>query len=110
MVTLCVQALSDGKQPPIVVKVQMSDEAYLRYDPDSRSQLVEQEAKQTLVAAHRKIWASPQGPLIKATKIWPILSPTPELARQTIRPFQTYLLGSKSLRPLFLPLNRLLRP
>ena len=78
MVTLRVQALSDGKQPPIVVKVQMSDEAYQRYDPGSRSQLVEHEAKQTLVAAHRKIWASPQVPLIKATKIWPIVSPTPE--------------------------------
>ena len=78
MVTLRVRALSRGKQPPIVVKVQMSDEAYQRFDPNSRTQLVEHEAKQTLVAANRKIWASPTVPLIEATNTWPVISPVPE--------------------------------
>jgi hypothetical protein len=77
MVTLRVQALAKGKQL-IVIKVQMSDEAYQRLDADSRRQLVEHEAKKTLVAANQKIWATPTVPLIEATKTWPLISPVPE--------------------------------
>ncbi len=81
LVILRVQVVPVGEQPPIVIKVQMSDEAYQTYDPHFRIQLVDRVAKETLVAANGKIWPIHTVPYsIETVETWPINPPIPETA------------------------------
>jgi hypothetical protein len=73
MVTLSVQVQPGVNEPPIVIKVEMSDRLYTNKAAGERCQLVKQIAMETLVAAKHKIWATPTAPVsIDVTALWPI--------------------------------------
>ena len=63
LVTLRVQVQAGVDEPPIVIKVEMSDECYLQHDADQREQLIETSAQETLIAGKAKIWKTPTAPL-----------------------------------------------
>ena len=83
LVTLAVQVRPGVDEPPIVIKVQMSDNLYARKTDAQRRQIIENCAMETLVDArgNKKIWANFMTPVaIKVTDVWPIKPPVTETA------------------------------
>jgi hypothetical protein len=90
LVTLAVQVRPGVDEPPIVIKVQMSDSLYTSKNGVQRRQIIETCGMETLIdpRGNRKIWANVTTPVsIRVTDVLPIAPPVVETAPQDHQTF-----------------------